>query len=100
MEIKIVYEVSTKERGEVFDTLDEARQFAMSLLKSDVKDCEGLFIRQKIYVNGVFEEDVRIDYFFKYPIYGIDWCFKREIDDVLSYYDFFLKEENNVDQNL
>ena len=92
MEIKIIYEVTTKKREEVFDTLDEARQFAMGLLKNDVEAYDGLFIHQKIYVDGVFEEDVRIDYFFKHPT-ATEWCFRREDSDPISYYDFFLKEE-------
>lgn len=95
MEIKIIYEVSTKEKTVVIDnTLEETRRFAMGLLKSDaVKNNESLFIRQKIYVDGVFEEDTRIDFFFKHPIDGIECCFRREDSDPVNYFDFFLKEE-------
>ena len=89
--LKIIYEVSRSmsEETNTFDTLKDARHFAMGLFKSHIKKFESVFINQKIYVNGVYMDVIRIDYFFYHP-QGIEWCFRREND---SYYDFFLKEE-------
>ena len=95
MEIKIIYEVSTNRREEAFDTLHEARKYAIGFLKSDAKDYASVFIHQMIYVDGVFEKDERIDFFFKRPDASIEWCFRKDDAEPIGYYDFFLKEESN-----
>lgn len=98
MKIEVIYEVSRSmsKESNVFSTLYYARQYAMELLKTDVKAYESIFIHQMIYVDGVFENDERIDFYFKHPYDGgIEWCFRREKDEPTQFYDFFLKEKSD-----
>ena len=93
MKIKIIYEVSTITKDVAkYDNLNEAREFALLLLKTDVKKYESVFIHQRIYVDGRSVSLTMIDHFYNHSK-GFEWCFIDQLND--CHHDFFLKEESN-----